>query len=223
MQRRLCAAILVFEAIVFGLTTPVLFSVTDASTTAVLLIGPGLAILCLLVAGLLRLRAAYWIGWAHPGRRDRRRVRGARDVLPRRGLPRALGDGVLPRPQDRDRAGGVGADGAVPRRALREPALDLVEQRLQAGTALGLGYVAQRDRRGAARSSRAPPTSTAPRRPRDGRAPSRPTPRARRAPGRGGSRGAGSPRASRPWRAPRRRVAAKATANNPGSARAKST
>lgn len=64
MQRRLCAAILVLEAIVFGLTTPVLFSVTDADTVAVLIIGPGLTILCLLVAGLLRLQVAYWIGWA---------------------------------------------------------------------------------------------------------------------------------------------------------------
>jgi hypothetical protein len=64
MQRRLCAAILVLEAIVLGLTTPVLFSLTDADTTAVLLIGPGLTVLCLLVAGLLRFRFAYWLGWA---------------------------------------------------------------------------------------------------------------------------------------------------------------
>jgi hypothetical protein len=64
MQRRLCAAILVLEAIVLGLTTPVLFALTDAGTTAVLLIGPGLTVLCLLVAGLLRFRFAYWLGWA---------------------------------------------------------------------------------------------------------------------------------------------------------------
>jgi hypothetical protein len=64
MQRRLCAAILVLEAIVLGLTTPVLFSLTDAGTTSVLLIGPGLMVLCLVVSGLLRLSFAYWLGWA---------------------------------------------------------------------------------------------------------------------------------------------------------------
>jgi hypothetical protein len=64
MQRRLCAAILVLEAIVLGLTTPVLFSLTDAGTTSVLLIGPGLMVLCLVVSGLLRLRLGYWLGWA---------------------------------------------------------------------------------------------------------------------------------------------------------------
>ena len=64
MQRRLCAAILVLEAIVLGLTTPVLFSLTDTGTTAVLLIGPGLMLLCLFASGLLRLRLGYWLGWA---------------------------------------------------------------------------------------------------------------------------------------------------------------
>ena len=64
MQRRLCAAILLFEAIAFGLSTPVLFSLTTASTAVVLLVGPGLTIGCLVVAGLLRFRFAYWLGWA---------------------------------------------------------------------------------------------------------------------------------------------------------------
>jgi pilus assembly protein TadC len=64
MQRRLCAAILLLEAIVLGLTTPVLFSLTDAATSTVLLIGPGLTIAALVVASLLRFGIAYWLGWA---------------------------------------------------------------------------------------------------------------------------------------------------------------
>jgi hypothetical protein len=64
MQRRLCAAILLFEAIAFGLSTPVLFSLTTAGTPTVLLVGPGLTIGCIVVAGLLRYRFAYWLGWA---------------------------------------------------------------------------------------------------------------------------------------------------------------
>jgi hypothetical protein len=63
MQRRLCAAILTFEAIAFGLSTPVLFSLTSASTRTVLLVGPGLTIACILVAGLLRYRFAFVMGW----------------------------------------------------------------------------------------------------------------------------------------------------------------
>jgi hypothetical protein len=64
MQRRLCAAILLLEAIVLALTTPVLFSLTDAGTTSVLLIGPGLTVAALVVAALLRFEPAYWLGWA---------------------------------------------------------------------------------------------------------------------------------------------------------------
>ena len=64
MQRRLCAAILVLEAIVLGLTIPVLFSLTDLGTTTVLVIGGGLTVAALVVAGLLRHRFAFWLGWA---------------------------------------------------------------------------------------------------------------------------------------------------------------
>lgn len=63
MQRRLCAAILSLEAIVLGLTTPVLISVSGVSTAAGLWTGLGLAVACLLVAGLLRFPWAYWLGW----------------------------------------------------------------------------------------------------------------------------------------------------------------
>jgi hypothetical protein len=64
MQRRLCAAILLLEAIAFGLSTPVLASVADVATATALWVGLGLTVACLLVAGLLRFRWSYWLGWA---------------------------------------------------------------------------------------------------------------------------------------------------------------
>ena len=64
MQRRLCAAILLLEAIAFGLCTPVLTSVQDVSTATGLWIGLGLTVACLVVAGLLRFSWAYGLGWA---------------------------------------------------------------------------------------------------------------------------------------------------------------
>ncbi|MCW2760093.1 MAG: hypothetical protein JWR85_294 [Marmoricola sp.] len=63
MQRRLCAAILSLEAIALGLSTPVLISVAGVSTATGLWIGLGLAVACVLVAGLLRFEWAYWLGW----------------------------------------------------------------------------------------------------------------------------------------------------------------
>lgn len=64
MQRRLCAAILSLEAIALGLSTPVMISVAGVPTTVALWVGIGLAVACLLVAGLLRFAWAYWLGWA---------------------------------------------------------------------------------------------------------------------------------------------------------------
>jgi hypothetical protein len=63
MQRRLCASILLLEAIAFGLSAPVLTTVEDVGATG-LWLGVGLAVACLLVAGLLRFTWAYWLGWA---------------------------------------------------------------------------------------------------------------------------------------------------------------
>jgi hypothetical protein len=63
MRRRLCAAILSLEAIAFGLVTPVLISVEGVSTTAARVVGLGLLVGCLLVAGLLRYEWAYALGW----------------------------------------------------------------------------------------------------------------------------------------------------------------
>lgn len=62
-RRGMCAAVLALEAIVLGLTTPVMIAVTQVETTTALLVGLGLALACLLVAGMLRSEAAYLVGW----------------------------------------------------------------------------------------------------------------------------------------------------------------
>lgn len=63
MQRRLCSAILVLEAIVLGLSTLVLVNVTSMNESLGLGVGLGLCVVCLLASGLLRFRWAYTIGW----------------------------------------------------------------------------------------------------------------------------------------------------------------
>ena len=64
MRRRLCSAILVLQAVVLGLSTPVLISVESVDTSRALWIGIGLTVACLLAAGMLRRREGYWLGWA---------------------------------------------------------------------------------------------------------------------------------------------------------------
>ena len=59
----MCAAVLSLEAIVLGLTTPVLITVVDVRVQVALAVGLGLAVACLLVAGLLRHDWAYGLGW----------------------------------------------------------------------------------------------------------------------------------------------------------------
>lgn len=63
MQRRLCSAILFLEAIVLGLSTLVLLPLSKTSTGTGLGIGLGLFVACLVVAGLLRMSWAYYLGW----------------------------------------------------------------------------------------------------------------------------------------------------------------
>lgn len=63
-KRSLCGTVLAVEAIVLGLTTPVMITTSDVSTATALWIGLGLAVCCLLVAGLLRFEWAYWLGHA---------------------------------------------------------------------------------------------------------------------------------------------------------------
>ena len=59
----MCAAILTLEAITLGLTTPVLISVADVAKGTALSIGLGLAVVCVLLAGMLRAEWAYALGW----------------------------------------------------------------------------------------------------------------------------------------------------------------
>lgn len=62
-RRGMCAAILSLEAIALGLTTPVLISIADVPVGRALAIGLGLALACVVLAGLLRNEAAYGAGW----------------------------------------------------------------------------------------------------------------------------------------------------------------
>lgn len=63
LQRSMCAAILSLEAVVLGLTTPVMISVTEVPWQAAVATGVGLMVACVLVAGLLRRASAYVLGW----------------------------------------------------------------------------------------------------------------------------------------------------------------
>jgi hypothetical protein len=63
MQRRLCSAILLLESIVLGLSTAVMISVESVDTSRALWTGLGLAVACLVVAGLLRRPWGYHLGW----------------------------------------------------------------------------------------------------------------------------------------------------------------
>jgi tetrahydromethanopterin S-methyltransferase subunit C len=63
-QRSLCATMLALQAVVLGLTTPVLISVSDVPVGTALLIGLGLMVACIVGAGMLRHRWAYGLGWA---------------------------------------------------------------------------------------------------------------------------------------------------------------
>jgi hypothetical protein len=64
MQRRLCSAILLLQAIVVGLSSAVLTTVEGVDKALALSLGLGLAAACLLVAGLLRHPWAIALGWA---------------------------------------------------------------------------------------------------------------------------------------------------------------
>ncbi|WP_338087911.1 DUF4233 domain-containing protein [Nocardioides lijunqiniae] len=62
-RRGMCAAVLSLEAITLGLTTPVMISVADVAVSTALVVGLGLMVACLLVAGMLRSEWAYGAGW----------------------------------------------------------------------------------------------------------------------------------------------------------------
>jgi hypothetical protein len=59
----MCAAVLCLEAITIGLSTPVMISIGEVATGTALATGLGLALACLLLAGMLRAEWAYSLGW----------------------------------------------------------------------------------------------------------------------------------------------------------------
>lgn len=63
LQRSMCAAMLSLQSVVLLLTTPVMIAVGDVRTWVAVLVGVGLAVACLLVAGMLRRPWAYVLGW----------------------------------------------------------------------------------------------------------------------------------------------------------------
>jgi hypothetical protein len=63
-RRGMCAAVLTLESITLGLTTPVLITISEVAVGTALVIGLGLAVACLVVAGMLRREWAYGLGWA---------------------------------------------------------------------------------------------------------------------------------------------------------------
>jgi hypothetical protein len=62
-RRGMCAAVLSLEAIALGLTTPVMITIADVATGTALSVGLGLAVVCLLLAGMLRGEWAYLAGY----------------------------------------------------------------------------------------------------------------------------------------------------------------
>lgn len=63
-QRSMAATILALEAIVLGLTTPVMISVASVPVVTALVIGLGLTVACVVVAAMLRHSWSYAVGWA---------------------------------------------------------------------------------------------------------------------------------------------------------------
>lgn len=62
-QRSMCAAMLILQAVVLGLTTPVMISVSGVDVSTALWVGIGLTIACIVTAGMLRRPWAYLVGW----------------------------------------------------------------------------------------------------------------------------------------------------------------
>lgn len=62
-RRSMCAAMLVLQAVVLFLTGVVSVGMTDLGAGAALGMGLGLAVLCVLAAGLLRNPVGYALGW----------------------------------------------------------------------------------------------------------------------------------------------------------------
>lgn len=67
IQRALCAGMLMLQAVVLFLTTPVLLVLTDVGTGAGLGIGLGLTVACIVAAGTMRRPLGGALGWAVQG------------------------------------------------------------------------------------------------------------------------------------------------------------
>ncbi len=63
-RRGMCAAVLSLEAITVALSTPVMVAVGGVAVGPALVSGLGVAVACLVVAGMLRSAAGYVAGWA---------------------------------------------------------------------------------------------------------------------------------------------------------------
>lgn len=61
-RRAMCAAVLALESIALGLTTPVMIMIAEVEQAIALTVGLGLAVACLVVAGMLRKEWAYHVG-----------------------------------------------------------------------------------------------------------------------------------------------------------------
>jgi len=62
-RRGMAAAVLSLEAITLGLTTPVMITIADVPAGTAVAVGLGLAVVCLLLAGMLRAEWAYVAGY----------------------------------------------------------------------------------------------------------------------------------------------------------------
>jgi hypothetical protein len=67
IRRAMCAGMLVLQAVVLFLTGVVTIGMTDIGAVASLSLGLGLAVLCVLAAGMLGRPGGYALGWAVQG------------------------------------------------------------------------------------------------------------------------------------------------------------
>lgn len=66
-RRGMCAAVLSLEAVVVALTAPVAIAISDVSPWVAIAVGLGLAVACVLAAGMLRTQRGYDLGWVIQG------------------------------------------------------------------------------------------------------------------------------------------------------------
>ena len=67
IQRAMCAGMLMLQAVVLFLTTPVLLVLTDVGTVPGLVLGIGLTLACIIAAGTMGRPFGGALGWAVQG------------------------------------------------------------------------------------------------------------------------------------------------------------